>query len=127
MLLRAARLLEDRLERALEEVDLTLSQFAVISSLVKSGEAQTLSDLAAHVRCVRSNMTQLVDRLEAEGLVKRISDASDRRVVRAQLTELGVERAAAGADRVAIIQAQFEESLTTTDRMALKRMAAAVQ
>jgi DNA-binding MarR family transcriptional regulator len=127
MLLRAAHLLEDRLGRALEEVDLTLSQFAVISALVNSGEAQTLSDLAAQVRCVRSNMTQLVDRLEAEGLVRRVSDVSDRRVVRAQLTALGVERAAAGADRVAMIEAQFEESLSTSDRSALKRMAAALQ
>ncbi|HEV8357807.1 MAG TPA: MarR family transcriptional regulator [Gemmatimonadales bacterium] len=127
MLLRAAHLLEDRLGRALEEVDLTLSQFAVISALVNSGEAQTLSDLAAQVRCVRSNMTQLVDRLEAEGLVRRVSDVSDRRVVRAQLTALGVERAAAGADRVAMIEAQFEESLSTSDRIALKRMAAALQ
>jgi DNA-binding MarR family transcriptional regulator len=45
---------------------------------------------------VRSNITQLVDRLEAEKLVTRSDDPRDRRSVRAELTAKGRERHAAG-------------------------------
>jgi len=38
---------------------------------------------------VRSNITQLVDRLEKDGLVRRRSDPDDRRSVRAALTPAG--------------------------------------
>jgi DNA-binding MarR family transcriptional regulator len=37
-------------------------------------------------------MTALIDRLEADGLVVRSQDPSDRRSVRAQLTPAGIER-----------------------------------
>jgi DNA-binding MarR family transcriptional regulator len=37
--------------------------------------------------CVRSNITQLIDRMQAEGLVRRIPDPQDRRSVRAALTD----------------------------------------
>jgi len=35
--------------------------------------------------------------MEADGLVRRLSDPSDRRICLAELTPLGVERAASGA------------------------------
>jgi DNA-binding MarR family transcriptional regulator len=39
--------------------------------------------------CVRSNMTQLIDRLEADKLVRRVADPGDRRSIRAELTQEG--------------------------------------
>jgi DNA-binding MarR family transcriptional regulator len=42
--------------------------------------------------CVRSNMTQLIDRLEADKLVRRVDDPGDRRSIRAELTKEGRER-----------------------------------
>jgi DNA-binding MarR family transcriptional regulator len=45
---------------------------------------------------VRSNITQLVDRLAAEKLVVRSDDPHDRRSVRAELTAEGRARQAAG-------------------------------
>jgi DNA-binding MarR family transcriptional regulator len=45
---------------------------------------------------VRSNITQLVDRLEADKLVVRSDDPRDRRSVRAELTEEGRSRHAGG-------------------------------
>ena len=55
-----------------------------------------MSTLAARCACVRSNITQLVDRLEAEGLVARADDPKDRRSIRAELTDEGRRRQAAG-------------------------------
>jgi DNA-binding MarR family transcriptional regulator len=120
-LLHAARVLEDRLETALSTVDLSRPKLSVLTQLVLKGEPMTLSDLAAGLACVRSNMTQLVDRLEADGLVRRIADGADRRIVRAELTQLGRERQAAGAEQMEKVQAGFAALLMAEDRPVLER------
>ncbi len=118
-LMHAARVLEDRMEAALSTVELSRPKLTVLSQLVAKGEPMTLSDLAAGMACVRSNMTQLVDRLEAEGLVRRIADGTDRRIVRAELTQLGRDRQEAGARQMEKIQADFTDALSAVDRDAL--------
>jgi DNA-binding MarR family transcriptional regulator len=124
--LQAAGALEGRLEDALETVGLSLPKLGVLSLLVKAGEPLTLSQLAARSCCVRSNMTQLMDRLEADGLVRRVDDPTDRRIVRATLTPLGEERQAAGARQMELVQDWFEASLAGVDRAALGRALAAL-
>ncbi len=126
-LLHAARVLEDRLESALETVGLSRPKLTVLSQLVTKGEPMTLSDLAAGLACVRSNMTQLVDRLEADGLVKRVPDAVDRRIVRAELTSMGREKQAAGAAELEKVQAEFAEMVPAADRSVLVRALSAVK
>src|SRR5947209_8161648 len=120
-LLRAAHGLEDRLETSLAEVGLSGAKYGALSKLVAAKEPLPLSELAARVACVRSNITQLVDRLEDEGLVKRLSDPSDRRSVRAEITALGRERQRAGAERVEAIHVEFAAALEGVDRQALER------
>jgi DNA-binding MarR family transcriptional regulator len=71
---------------------------------------------------VRSNITQLVDRLEAEALVERVDDPHDRRVIRAQLTPLGKERYAEGVKVVDAISADFSAALPATERALLDRL-----
>lgn len=120
-LLSAAHALEDRLDSALAEAGLSMPKLSVLTHLVEAGEPVTLSSLAERLSCVRSNITQLVDRLEADGLVRRLSDPSDRRSIRAALTPLGEERQAAGARQLAVVQDAFAQSLPRTDRDALAR------
>lgn len=91
-LIQSAHAVESRLEAALEGVGMSLAQLSVLRHLVQAGEPLPLSQLAERSSCVRSNMTQLIDRLEGEGLVRRVSDASDRRSVRAALTRAGQRR-----------------------------------
>ena len=83
---------EADLERALEGVGLSLAKYGVLSKLVEAGEPLNLSTLAERCSCVRSNMTQLIDRLEDEGLVQRVADPQDRRAIRAKLTDQGSSR-----------------------------------
>ena len=85
-----------RFEAALEPVGLSLAKFNVLAKLVAAGEPIPLSTLAEQSACVRSNITQLVDRLEADKLVVRVDDPHDRRLVRAALTAEGRARHAAG-------------------------------
>jgi DNA-binding MarR family transcriptional regulator len=86
----------ERLEAALEPLGLSLAKFGALTKLVAAQEPLPLSTLAERCACVRSNITQLVDRLEAEGLVARSDDPHDRRCVRAELTDEGRRRQAAG-------------------------------
>jgi DNA-binding MarR family transcriptional regulator len=126
-LLAAAHAIEARLEQGLATAGLSPAKHAVLSQLARAGEPLTLSELAARVCCVRSNMTQLVDRLEAEGLVRRVDDPGDRRIVRAAITPLGEEREAAGAEQVRQIQSEFAAALPEADRAALERVLAALK
>ncbi len=91
-LLHAAAEIENRLERAVEERGLSLAKLGVLDSLVTKGGSLPLGRLADILACVRSNVTQLVDRLEAEGLVRREPDPQDRRVTLAVITDEGRRR-----------------------------------
>ena len=118
--LHAARVIEERMDAALGRVSLSMAKQGALTQLALAGEPLTLSQLATRLSCVRSNMTQLVDRLEADGLVKRLDDPSDRRSVRAELTALGRERQHAGARAMARVQSEFATGLSKDDRSALE-------
>jgi DNA-binding MarR family transcriptional regulator len=121
-LLSAAHALEDRLESCLAQVGLSTPKFSVLSALVESPAPLSLSDLASKLSCVRSNMTQLVDRLESDGLVQRVHCPNDRRSVKAEITSLGRERQVSGEAAVAALHAEFAATVTAADRSAVERM-----
>jgi DNA-binding MarR family transcriptional regulator len=120
--LRAAERLVDRLEDALAAVGLSLSKFDAMEQLIRADEPLTLGDLAGRLRCVRSNVTQLVDRLEAEGLVRRGTCTEDRRAIRAKVTPVGLERHRAGVAAIRVVQQELAERLGPTDRAELVRL-----
>jgi DNA-binding MarR family transcriptional regulator len=91
-ILRTLHAVETRLEGALEPMGLSLAKFKTLHTLVSAGEPLPLRALAEHCACVRSNITQLVDRLEADKLVVRTDDPDDRRSIRAELTAEGRAR-----------------------------------
>lgn len=125
-LLHAAHALEDKLEAVLAGVGLSLPKYSVLSELVAAGKPLSLSELATRLSCVRSNMTQLVDRLEADGLVKRVDDPSDRRAVKAMITAQGRDRQSAGATEVAKLHEEFSTRVGDADRDAVGRMLSAL-
>ncbi len=126
LLLEAAKVQQDRLEEALRQVGLSRAKMEALQQLLRAGEPMPLRALAEGQRCVPSNMTTLVDRLESEGLVRRVDDPDDRRSVRAELTPRGAEVAAAGAEVVARMQDEFAASLPATDLATLQRTLASL-
>ena len=115
-LLDAARNIQGRLDAALESVGLSAAKHSALDQLVRSRDPLTLSELAERLGCVRSNVTQLVDRLEADGLVERVSHPDDRRAIRAMVTPLGAERQAAGADAIRAVRAELAGRLAPEER-----------
>jgi len=124
--LHAARTLEDRVEDALERAGLSIPKYSVLNELVAAAEPLSLSELASRLSCVRSNMTQLVDRLEGEQLVRRVPDATDRRAVKAAITEEGRRRHEAGAEELAKLHREFSGNVSDGDREALLRVLSAL-
>lgn len=120
--IQAAHRLETRMEDDLAEVGLSLGRYGVLEQLAGAPDPLSLGELAERLSCVRSNITQLVDRLEAEGLVRRVPDRADRRLVRAELTSAGRARQLAGAERLHRLQAAFGAALAGSDHAALERL-----
>ena len=118
-LLEVAHRLEARVEAALGAVGLSLAKFGVLKALAEAGDSLPLSQLAQRIQCVRSNITQLVDRLEADGLVRRLDDPDDRRVVRAALTQAGRESFDEGVRIVADQEQAVADALSQGDAAAL--------
>ena len=127
MLLEAGRAQFARLEEALKPVGLSAAKYRVLAQLAEAKEPVPLRQLAEEQACVASNVTTLVDRLEADGLVRRIDDRSDRRSKRAELTRLGKEKAAEGDKVVADVEAAFADSLGPTERLALEQVLSALK
>src|ERR1051325_6786285 len=78
-----------RLESGLAKVSLSHGKVAVLDALARAAQPLQLSEVASNNKCVRSNITQLVDRLEQDGLVRCAGDPGDRRVRLASLTDAG--------------------------------------
>jgi DNA-binding MarR family transcriptional regulator len=125
-LLHAAHALEDKLEETLNGVGLSTPKYSVLNELNSAGTPLSLSDLAARLSRVRSNMTQLVDRLEGDGLVKRVDDPADRRGVKAAITEEGQARYELGYAEVARLHEDFAASVGDEDKAALRRLLTAL-
>lgn len=90
LLLRSARLLRNHIERALAQFDLDLGQYLVLSMLaIDAGEPTIPSELGVAIDATRTQMTRLVDRLEARGLVRRTASTQDRRSLELSLTAAG--------------------------------------
>lgn len=67
--------------------DLSTPQYAIL--FYASEEGVPLSQICHEMLADNSNLTRLVDRLEARGLVRRAPDPRDRRVTLVQLTPAG--------------------------------------
>jgi len=113
---------ETRLEAALEPMGLSLAKFKTLHTLVSAGEPLPLRALAEQCACVRSNITQLVDRLEAEKLVMRTDDPNDRRSIRAELTAEGRARYRAGSRALQAAENEMLGRLPKAQREALLGM-----
>jgi DNA-binding MarR family transcriptional regulator len=89
---RTASLLLQSLGRELKGHDLTPAQYNTLRILRGAGpDALTCGEIGERLVSPGPDVTRLLDRLEQRGLVTRLRDAEDRRVVRARVTEKGLD------------------------------------
>jgi DNA-binding MarR family transcriptional regulator len=72
-------------------IDLTLPQMITLHA-IHADQPCRMSDLAEATKQSAGTLTGIVDRLILDGLVARVRDAGDRRVVHVALTPAGKER-----------------------------------
>jgi DNA-binding MarR family transcriptional regulator len=88
--LRTADVLTQRIAAVLKPFQLSPSQYNVLRILRGAGEAGlACRDIAQRMITHDPDITRLLDRLEARGLISRAREAKDRRVVRGYLTAEG--------------------------------------
>ncbi|HHV60749.1 MAG TPA: MarR family transcriptional regulator [Clostridiaceae bacterium] len=84
------RKIQHNVKKNLAELGFAWNQYSILKS-INPGETLTLSEISARAVKVNSNVTSLVDFLEEKGIVMRINDPDDRRVIRVKLTDEGVK------------------------------------
>ena len=82
-------------EEQAKAVGLTGAQHQLLLAIRGHGEAPSIRDVAEHMLLRHHSVVELVDRAVTAGLVERIGDAHDQRVVRLRLTDTGEARVAA--------------------------------
>ena len=89
-MLRATRAIELRVrERLRVEHDATLPRFDVLATLARSEDGMILSELSRSLMVSNGNITGIVDRLVADGLIERSRRNGDRRTSYVRLSAEG--------------------------------------
>ncbi len=90
-LIRAAFLITNSANRPHIKLGMNLSEVDVLAALARSEAGLNCSEIAETTLITKGGITGVLDRLEARGFVQRLPSREDRRSIRIQLTEKGVE------------------------------------
>ncbi len=82
----------ERFDIRLEPLGLSSAKLWPMAYIASSDDPVTITQLAQCLGMTKSNMTAMVDRLEASGFVTRTRSTQDRRTVCIELTELGEQQ-----------------------------------
>jgi DNA-binding MarR family transcriptional regulator len=97
-----ARQLREKSAETLAPWSITPAHLRALRTLARHGRMR-LSELSDHLQIAPRTATEVVDALQAQGLVQRSADPADRRAVLVEVTERGAEvlaeiRAARGTE-----------------------------
>ena len=102
---RANQLVIGRINEALTPFELTFSRFEALALLHFSRRGSLpLGKMGNRLMVHPTSVTNAIDRLERDGLVRRVPHADDRRTVLAEITEEGRGMVAKAADALADIE-----------------------
>lgn len=90
-------------------------QYAVLEALHQQGPAQQIV-LSGLLALDRTTIGLIVDKLEARGLVKRVNDASDRRIKVVMITDAGLKLLSQVEPVVTEMQEELLACLSKDDR-----------
>lgn len=91
-----ARHIHLRTDAMLDEVGLSGAKLWALHHLIQAEAPMRVTQLAEEMGTGKSNITQLIDRLEADGLVRRTRNPADRRSILIELTDEAIERHTTG-------------------------------
>ncbi|MCB1445030.1 MAG: MarR family transcriptional regulator [Rhizobiaceae bacterium] len=98
-LLKSTRRVEDELRRRLRaEFASTLPRFDVMSALSRAPDGMKMKEISKRLQVSNGNITGIVDKLNEEGLVLRVTPPHDRRSQIIRLTTKGHQEFARNAE-----------------------------
>jgi DNA-binding MarR family transcriptional regulator len=106
-------------DRAAQATGLSSAQACLLLQLRRG--SRSMGDLAVELICDASNVTQLVGRLQARGLVDREPDPSDRRARRVSITPAG-RRACRAVETQFTLPAERVARLSEREQAQLSRL-----
>ena len=106
----AERLRQEADSVVIEAAGLTVAQAALLGVVLRDPDA-TQSDIAVRLELSEPAVTQMVARLQREGLIERPRDASDRRRWRLKVSEEGVEKADRAKSAFESVNARLEKMM----------------
>ena len=89
-IMRAQQIVQARVDAALKPLDLTFARYEalVLLSFSRNG-ALPLGKMGDRLMLHPTSVTNIIDRLEDQGLVRRVSHPTDRRTTLAEITDEG--------------------------------------
>ena len=112
-MLSTTKLISQEIRRRLRaEFGATLPQFDLLAQLDREPEGLRLGEISKRTMVTNGNITGLVERLEADGLLYRETPGDDRRVTVARLTDEGRR---AFAEMAAVHETWLREMMADVD------------
>jgi DNA-binding MarR family transcriptional regulator len=119
----AAKQIHDHMERFAESHGLSDSRLRVLTRLYHSPSRRLpLGVLAEGLNVTPRTMTDIVDVLERDGLVRRVPDPADRRSVLALISDAGLERINAMSRDALAKQAAVAKGFTADQLVQLRHL-----
>lgn len=119
----AAKQIHDSMDRFAERQGLSESRLRVLLRLHHSPTRRlALGALAEVLNVAPRTMTDIVDVLERDGLVRRVPDAGDRRSVLAEITDTGLSRINAIRRDALAAQAAVAQGFTSDQLVQLRHL-----
>jgi DNA-binding MarR family transcriptional regulator len=119
LLAQASAVMSGSLHRVVREAGLSGAQWRVLAALADGGEL-SVTELAGLVTMQQPTLTKLLDRMEAEGLVRRARAADDRRRTLVRIAAAGRTRMRRLLPRAAEHEARLISQLPRGELDALK-------
>ena len=100
-------------EQQAKQAGLTGAQYQLLLVIRGHGSRPSVGEVAEHLMLRHHSVVELVDRAERSGLVRRVADDSDQRVVRLDVTDVGEARlgelAAAHLEELSRLRPSFDQ------------------
>lgn len=125
-LMNAANHLRDAYDARLAHLGLNLSHASLLAYVHEYGPVNQ-TRAAEHLGQGRASTGSQVDRLQELGMIRRISDPSDRRAWLLELTETGVEHAAAVGEVDKTLRGQLRAGISRDERQQLAKLLVRLQ
>lgn len=72
-------------------LDISIHHIAVLQIVAHSSQMLKISEIGKTLSIPFAMMTRIIDKIESQGLVERVSDPNDRRIYRIRMTRKGKE------------------------------------